>query len=257
MYFCNSFFIFFLLIPFVSAFSFRALFSIAPYYPAKKVNSSGQLETDYSRDKKLTFISRIGAIWKHVSTSRDRFENTPDKGLLGKSFTRILNVIWNYVIKGFCGTLLLILIYPALCVLVSVSSIVLGILTPVWYPIISLLTHLGFVIIFDWELCGKRGTCKSFFPILRILLKFLICGLLSPVLALFTALVFCPVSSICITLFAFIRKCFRKTWDGFMFYAILKPMAKVPANDTFIARRTAGPGLASNHFYQIQPEQGI
>ena len=36
-----------------------------------------------------------------------------------------------------------------------------------------------------------------------------------------------------------------------MFYLILKPNARIPSYDTFVARRIGGPGLASNHFYQV------
>jgi hypothetical protein len=39
--------------------------------------------------------------------------------------------------------------------------------------------------------------------------------------------------------------------DNLMFYLVLNPRARVPSHDTFVARRYAGPGLASNHFYQV------
>ena len=39
--------------------------------------------------------------------------------------------------------------------------------------------------------------------------------------------------------------------DGIMFCLVLRPRARVPSHDTFVARRFAGPGLASNHFYQV------
>ena len=42
-----------------------------------------------------------------------------------------------------------------------------------------------------------------------------------------------------------------------MFYLVLKPRARIPSRDTFFARRFAGPGLASNYFYQISVEQGL
>jgi len=39
--------------------------------------------------------------------------------------------------------------------------------------------------------------------------------------------------------------------DGIFFHTIIRCNAKVPSNDTFIARRVAGPGLASDHFFQV------
>jgi hypothetical protein len=37
--------------------------------------------------------------------------------------------------------------------------------------------------------------------------------------------------------------------------AVIKRFGRVPSADSFITRRTQGPGLASNFFYQITPEQ--
>ena len=42
-----------------------------------------------------------------------------------------------------------------------------------------------------------------------------------------------------------------------MFRAIIAKRARVPAGDSFIVRRVAGPGLASNFFYQIKTEQAL
>ena len=36
-----------------------------------------------------------------------------------------------------------------------------------------------------------------------------------------------------------------------MFHAVIRKRGRVPASNTFVARRTAGPGLASNYFYQV------
>ena len=44
-------------------------------------------------------------------------------------------------------------------------------------------------------------------------------------------------------------------WDTFMFHAVIKKRGRVPAQDGFIARRIAGPGLASNYFYQVRQQK--
>ena len=49
----------------------------------------------------------------------------------------------------------------------------------------------------------------------------------------------------------------RHAWDVVMFRAIIAKRARVPAGDSFIVRRVAGPGLASNFFYQIKTEQAL
>ena len=50
------------------------------------------------------------------------------------------------------------------------------------------------------------------------------------------------------------KRGFRGVWDAFMFHAVIKKRARVPASDSFVARRIAGPGLASNYFYQVNIE---
>ncbi|XP_014679744.1 PREDICTED: uncharacterized protein LOC106819659, partial [Priapulus caudatus] len=54
---------------------------------------------------------------------------------------------------------------------------------------------------------------------------------------------------------ALLRRGFRSLWDGFMFNVIIKKRGRIPASDSFVARRVAGPGLASNYYYQVKPEQ--
>jgi hypothetical protein len=99
---------------------------------------------------------------------------------------------------------------------------------------------------------------KRFFRLFQIVFwKFLICGTLQPIAALLTATILCPVGSLSVALFASIRKLLRRIWDNITYYLILKHQAKVPSRDTFVARRIAGPGLASNHFFQIKPEQAL
>ena len=37
-----------------------------------------------------------------------------------------------------------------------------------------------------------------------------------------------------------------------MYHAVIKSRARVPAHDSFVARRIAGPGLASNYYLQVK-----
>ena len=49
----------------------------------------------------------------------------------------------------------------------------------------------------------------------------------------------------------------RRAWDVAMFNLVIRKRARVPAGDSFIVRRVAGPGLASDFFYQIKTEQAL
>ena len=61
----------------------------------------------------------------------------------------------------------------------------------------------------------------------------------------------------CLKKVAITRWCSRKSYDGCIYFIVLKWRARVPSHDTFVARRTAGPGLASTYFYQISVEQAL
>jgi hypothetical protein len=40
-------------------------------------------------------------------------------------------------------------------------------------------------------------------------------------------------------------------YDRIIYHLIVKRFARIPAHDGFLARRTAGPGLAAEYFYQV------
>ena len=48
-----------------------------------------------------------------------------------------------------------------------------------------------------------------------------------------------------------LRWSLRTLWDKLMFHIVIKHRARIPATNSFVARRIAGPGLASNFFYQV------
>ncbi len=200
VYFSNSFFLFGLVIPFASPFSYRALFSYSPFYPEKTVNQTdGTLITD-KNTKVLTYCSRLRSIWSNVRESRRKFELIPDKGLIGKSVSRFFNVIWNYGFKGALGSAGLTLIYPVLCLLISTGSLILGLLTPVWYPILSVFHHLAFLFIYDWDHCGRFNLFKIFPFFTVLLIRLALLGTIQPISALATATIVCPCLSLLVAL---------------------------------------------------------
>ncbi|RNA21147.1 hypothetical protein BpHYR1_011891 [Brachionus plicatilis] len=218
--FLNFIFLFGLVIPFSSPVSFRALFSIKPFYPGKDVNPrTGTLIQ--SSTKVNSYFSRLRALWNHIQVSRSKFESTPDKGLIGKGLQRIFNVFWNYIIKGLFGTLGLSLINPILCLSCSIGSLALCISTPLWYQILTLKNRI----------ITNSTSLPRLARFFRVFIwDFFICGLLQPVAALSTSLVLCPIAS-------------------------SARNAKIPSCDTFIARRVEGPGIALDYFVQAKPEQ--
>lgn len=49
----------------------------------------------------------------------------------------------------------------------------------------------------------------------------------------------------------------RLIWDSLTFHLFIKKCGRVPASDSFAVKRVAGPGLTSNYFFLIKPEQAL
>lgn len=53
------------------------------------------------------------------------------------------------------------------------------------------------------------------------------------------------------------RYALRMCWDFMTYHFFIKKSGRVPATDSFAVRRIEGPGLNSNYFYVIRPEQAL
>ena len=53
------------------------------------------------------------------------------------------------------------------------------------------------------------------------------------------------------------RRVVRWAWDACMFQCVIRKRGRVPASDSVLVRRVAGPGLLSHFYYQISVEQAL
>ena len=197
----NFLFLFSVVVPWCSPLSLRALLCPQPFLPDYEVSQlNGSLHKKPS-SLTQTLTSRLCDLWRHISKSRTDFEAMPDRGLLGKSVLRHLNRFTNYVVKGLLGSLLICLVFPVACVLVSCCSLLLAAAGPVLVPGLSLLFHLTSLLLFDLE---TRSPLAALLP--SLLWNILVLGLLQPLLCTAVALVFCPLMAGIIAAAAFTRK---------------------------------------------------
>lgn len=56
---------------------------------------------------------------------------------------------------------------------------------------------------------------------------------------------------------ALLRYWFRLAWDSVIYHLVIKKRGRIPACDGFIVKRIAGPGMASDFYFQICPEQAL
>lgn len=119
------------------------------------------------------------------------------KGFIGKGLTRNLNRVWNYLIKGFLGTVIILFGFPLLCLLASGLSISLAVTAPIWIPICTVLLHIYMMVVYDLDAPDNHH--NRYCILLEALIwNLLFQGCLQPILAIFVAVVLCPLASGCI-----------------------------------------------------------
>lgn len=253
---CNAMFLLGVLIPWCSPLSLRSLFLPRPFMPDFEVNQeSGRLQPRKSSSTQ-TLCSRLHWLWRHISKSRTDFESQPDSGFVGKGLSRHLNRVWNYLVKGLCGTVLLVVLFPALCLIVCTLSLVAALLAPLWMPCMMLLFHLVMVLAYDFDSPSPE---RNRICVLgeALVWQGLLQGLLQPVAAAVVALVLCPLAAGLVLLVAVVRWAAVQCWDAVLFHAVVKRRARVPLGDSWMVMRVAGPGLSQDHLYQVSPEQAL
>ncbi|XP_064104875.1 uncharacterized protein LOC135214466 isoform X2 [Macrobrachium nipponense] len=252
---CNTLFFFGVWLPLCSPVSLRALLCQEPFMPDFELSQVNGTVCPSKSSLTPTLASRLQTLWRHISKSRSHFETTPDTGFIGKGVTRHMNRAWNYVMKGIVGTLLLTTVFPLTCLLVSMGSMAVAVVAPLWVPALVFLIHISCILLYDVDSpTGKR----KWSPILQaIALHLIALGIIQPVLAFITATLICPVVATIVLLYGVVRRGLRHIWDAFMFHAVIKKRGRIPASDSFLVKRIAGPGLHSNFYYQISCEQAL
>lgn len=252
----NAMFFFGVVLPWCSPLSLRALFCAEPFMPDLELSQvNGTL---FPRKSSLTptLCSRMLVLWRHISKSRTHFETKPDTGFIGKGFTRHVNRCWNYIVKGIMGTLAIGILFPALCLGVSFSSIAIAITAVLWMPCVTLILHILMMLFYDVD--SPDASRNRWFMILEaVVWNILMQGLLQPVAALLVAVFVCPLISFSILSVGVCRYGMRLVWDSLVFHLLIKKRGRIPACDSLVVKRIAGPGLASNYYYQIRPEQAL
>ena len=114
---------------------------------------------------------------------------------MGKGLNRQVDRAWNYGVKGFLGSLLLILFLPVICMLSSVGGICLAVTAPVWAPVMALVYHICLILFYDAD--SPNAKRSAVLPMFRVLVKDLVLGgIVEPIASLSTVLIICPLVSL-------------------------------------------------------------
>lgn len=195
-------FLFLYFIPYQSALSLRTLIEIKPFTSDLELSQiNGTLFPGSSSRKTVCY--RLISLWRGISKSRTHFESQPDTGFLErKGLRRFLNILWNYVGKGFFGSIATLVFLPLLCILACAGSVTIGIFTPVLATVGTILLHLFMILFYDFD--NPRVDESPFFILFRVIGRdFMLQGFLQLILTFLTAAVLCPLISAAI----FMGKC--------------------------------------------------
>lgn len=224
-----------------SMFGIKALFKFELYTDLYIDSSTGIISNS---GRTYTFPRSVSNLIIWVFDSREKFEKSPDTGILSKNSSRIFNLILNYIIRLTIFGLLLIILYPSLIIINIIICLGLIIISPIVAPLWVLLDYIFSIIIYN------RYDKIQLFNIIRIILfeflfrtifQFLFCSI---------SLIFQPILSIFFLFYSQIHFILRYIYDLF-FYFILKYLGKIPLTDSCIAWRISGPHLFRERFYDI------
>lgn len=224
-------------------FGIRSLFGLDKFYSDVDINrTTGKLEPI---SETITWFGRVSNLWRSIKKSRDDFEKTKDTGILGRTFTRILNIIWNYGVKGIIGTVICFIGHPIMVILNTCLSSGAVILSPILAPTISIWKYLFDILIFDTDLESREN-----FFLTIILGKFLIKGFGQMGLAILGVAAH-GIFGVVLSLWSLMSNGCRSVYDTTIYHLILKHQAKVPSEDGFLVKRIQGPGLSNEYYYLI------
>ncbi|BFF89813.1 uncharacterized protein DMAD_08482 [Drosophila madeirensis] len=252
----NMMFLLGILVPWCSPLGLRALCYVKPFMPDLELSQINGTLFPRKTSITQTMASRLIELWRHISKSRTHFETEPDTGFIGKGLTRNLNRTWNYFVKGFLGTIVILFAFPLICLATSLLSIGLALTAPLWIPVFVLLLHIYMILIYDLD--APDNTKNRYCILLEaIVWNLLIQGLLQPVAAVLVATLICPLAAGIVFIVGVIRYTLRLVWDSLTYHLFIKKCGRVPASDSIAVKRIAGPGLALDYYFIIRPEQAL
>jgi hypothetical protein len=228
----------------------RALFGAEPFSPRMEVDrKTGAIVP--SKERIPTYRSRLRALWAGVRASRQAFEAKPDTGFVGKAFSRWINRLWNHVIKGAVGTLLIAVFQPLFTGVNLLGSTLLALTSVVWAPLASVVVWLGQMLLVDR---ARAGRGRRYFPLSGYLLIDIgLKGVGQVALALGLAGAAHPIAAALIVAASGLRAAARSLYDELLFAVVIRRLGRVPARDGFLARRVEGPGVSASFYYQVSP----
>ncbi|MFT5686627.1 MAG: hypothetical protein ACI8RZ_007583, partial [Myxococcota bacterium] len=222
--------------------------------------TSGEIAYDMDGRIIQTYGSRLKSVWTRVTVSRQRFEATPDDRFLPKNFKRVFHVAWNSGIRAPVETLFIGVGQP----IMTVASVGVGSVSAVtsvaWSPAVSILRSSSNLVLWDGDSTHQFQGARyapSFVSLPYQVVNLGIMGAGQTAGAAVWGVAGAPLLAGTAAGGAVLRVGVRTGYDGLLHGAVIRPLGRVPAQESFLAYPTEGPELSQHALVTITPELAV
>ncbi len=235
-------------------FGLKSLFKKKPFAPHWEANqTTGEIEPSGERG---TLRSRVAASREKRRELLKDHRNSQETGFMGKNFERVTLFFKADLGYGLAAPLMIWTLQPAATAANLVASSALSVAAIPGVALVGLAEHARNILISDHDVARERETRKSrFFPGPKAALAtagHATIGLGGATVGLGKNL---AVGSWKLS-GGLIGPMASKLRDQ-AFFPLVKKLGRVPSKSNALARRISGPGLASQHAYQIAPDLAL
>lgn len=226
--------------------SVRALFSRNSFYALKRPSScSTSAAIDEPSSLTPTLTSRLRSFFDAMKRDREQFESTPDEGVIGKALQRTI-FRFRAAVSAVIGVTMIVSFMVLGTILCSFLTGLGLVASPVVGLLYALLQYFFGLFVYDF----RANTSSPLWKLLVASASILLFGVVQGIAALIRNAIVCPSLAMLHVSWATGRALLRGSRD-FVSSTILFRDPKVPSDDSFLAKRTHGPGLASSVFYRL------
>uniref|UniRef100_A0A6B2KZ02 Uncharacterized protein n=1 Tax=Arcella intermedia TaxID=1963864 RepID=A0A6B2KZ02_9EUKA len=233
--------------------SLQALFTKQQFYPHYTLKD-GLVEYNIDRPVQ-SYLSLLRSIKDRIKKARDDFENSVEGTFVDRDIIRPFHIVWTYLKYYSLGLAVLTLFPPAVIVNFLLStSLILS--SPLWSPLLAFSIYLTSVTVYDFDAIESHAQNLGL-PIMKPLIYTFAMGIGQILLSFVGVLLYHPVMCLWLCNWAFWRKNLKSISDFLVFYVFIKRYVRVPAKNSLLAERIAGPGLESTFLYKIPVELSL
>lgn len=251
-------------------FGIKCLFLYSEFYTKYSINDQGVVQKNVRKIRPVLrcFVGVIHGIQK----SRKWFEEAPDDGFFGKNFGRILNILYCFFVRFlFAGVLIILIIYPLMCLMCIFGGVIAAITTLIWLVFVEVFLLIWKFLVYDYKSTLRHHswayydkTIKFYehphlkllrsykwFTLLHLSFDFLV-NVIGQLIMVVIMIIFAPLISIFVFFAGILLYILKCIWDWLILNIIIRCFARVPSRNSTFAYRISGPGISRDFYNTLE-----